>query len=160
MKNMKRSVKKGFGFGITSGIITTLGLMVGLFSSTNSKIVVLGGILMIAIADAMSDALGIHLSEELSGKHTCKEIWESTISTFTFKFVFATIFVIPILIFELQFAIIFSVFFGLLLLGIFSFFIAVQNKKNPLPVIAEHVVIATLVVIFTYFIGEFARNLS
>jgi len=159
MKNMKRSVKKGFGFGITSGIITTLGLMVGLFSSTNSKIVVLGGILMIAIADAMSDALGIHLSEELSGKN-CKEIWESTISTFTFKFVFATIFVIPILIFELQFAIIFSVFFGLLLLGIFSYFIAVQNKKNPLPVIAEHVVIATLVVIFTYFIGEFARNLS
>src|SRR3989339_660003 len=144
MKNMKRSVKKGFGFGITSGIITTLGLMVGLFSSTNSKIVVLGGILMIAIADAMSDALGIHLSEELSGKN-CKEVWESTISTFTFKFVFATIF---------------RVFFGLLLLGIFSYFIAVQNKKNPLPVIAEHVVIAILVVILTYFIGEFARNLG
>jgi len=159
MKNMKRSVKKGFGFGITSGIITTLGLMVGLFSSTNSKIVVLGGILMIAIADAMSDALGIHLSEELSGK-TCKEVWESTISTFVFKFIFATIFVIPILIFKLQLAIILSVLFGLCLLGIFSYFIAVQNKKNPFPVITEHVVIAILVVILTYLIGEFAGNLG
>ena len=47
---MKRSVKAGFSFGLTSGVITTLGLMVGLHSSTHSKLVVIGGILTIAIA--------------------------------------------------------------------------------------------------------------
>ena len=54
---MKHSLKVGFSFGLTSGIITTLGLMVGLHSGTNSKIAVIGGVLTIAIADAFSDAL-------------------------------------------------------------------------------------------------------
>jgi hypothetical protein len=61
---MKHSWKVGLSFGLTSGIITTLGLMVGLNSSTNSKLVVIGGIMTIAIADSPSDALGIHVSEE------------------------------------------------------------------------------------------------
>jgi len=51
-------------FGLTSGIITTLGLIVGLHSGTHSKLAVIGGILTIAMADALSDALGIHVSEE------------------------------------------------------------------------------------------------
>lgn len=61
---MKHSLRTGFCFGLTSGIITTIGLMVGLYSSTNSKLVVIGGILTIAVADAFSDALGIHIAEE------------------------------------------------------------------------------------------------
>ena len=66
---MNHSIKTGFSFGLTSGIITTLGLIVGLNSGTGSKLVVLGGILTIAIADAFSDALGIHISEESENKH-------------------------------------------------------------------------------------------
>jgi len=61
---MKDSLRTGVSFGLTSAVITTLGLMVGLQSGTHSKIVVLAGILTIAIADAFSDALGIHVSEE------------------------------------------------------------------------------------------------
>jgi hypothetical protein len=49
---MKDSIRTGISFGLTSAVITTLGLMVGLHSGTHSKIVVLAGILTIAIADA------------------------------------------------------------------------------------------------------------
>jgi len=49
---MKHQLKTGVSFGLTSGIITTLGLMVGLHSGTQSRIAVVGGILTIAIADA------------------------------------------------------------------------------------------------------------
>ena len=83
---MKSSIRKGFSFGLTSGIITTLGLIVGLNSGTHSTILVIGGICIIAIADGMSDALGIHVSEESENIHSTKEIWESTISTFISKF--------------------------------------------------------------------------
>ena len=65
---MKISIRKGLGFGLTSGVITTLGLLVGLNAGTHSKKIVLGGILLIAIADALSDALGIHISEEAGSK--------------------------------------------------------------------------------------------
>ena len=89
MKGMKHSLKVGFSFGLTSGIITTLGLMVGLNSGTRSKLVIIGGVLTIAIADAFSDALGIHISEESENRHSGKEIWEATMSTFLSKFIFA-----------------------------------------------------------------------
>jgi len=49
--------------------------MVGLHSGTHSKIVVLAGILTIAIADAFSDTLGIHVSEEANDTNTVKQIW-------------------------------------------------------------------------------------
>jgi hypothetical protein len=71
---MKASIKKGFSFGLTSSIITTLGLIVGLHSSTHSKLIIVGGILIIAVADALSDALGIHISEEAENKHSVREI--------------------------------------------------------------------------------------
>ncbi len=104
---MKLSIGKGFSFGLTSGIITTLGLIIGLHSSTNSDVVVISGILVIAIADSMSDALGIHISQEFEGNNSEKEVWESTIATFLSKFIFALKFIVPILIFELFTALIF-----------------------------------------------------
>ena len=151
---MKHSVKIGFIFGLTSGTITTLGLMVGLHAGTHSKIVVLGGILTIAIADAFSDALGIHISEEAENKHTTKDIWESTISTFLSKFVFALTFIVPILLLQLSTAIIVSVVWGLSLLGLLSFCIAKEQKVKPWKVIMEHIVTALVVIVITHYVGD------
>lgn len=150
---MKHSLKTGFCFGLTSGIITTLGLMVGLHAGTHSKLAIIGGILTIAIADAFSDALGIHVSEESEGKHTSREVWESTLSTFLTKFVFAVLFIIPVLLFPLMLSIVISVVLGLLLLAIFSYFIGQSEKSNPWIVVAEHLLIAILVIILTNYVG-------
>jgi len=75
---LKRSIKKGLSFGLTSGVITTLGMMVGLNASTGSRIAIIGGIMAIAVADAFSDAVGIHIAEESENRHSEREIWEST----------------------------------------------------------------------------------
>lgn len=150
---IKHSLKIGFSFGSTSGIITTLGLMVGLHSGTHSELVVLGGILTIAIADAFSDALGIHISEESEAKHTPREIWTSTVSTFLAKFVFALMFIIPILLLPLSTAIIVSVVWGLSLLGILSFYIAKEQKIKPWKAIIEHLIIALVVITITHHVG-------
>ncbi|MEA1994887.1 MAG: hypothetical protein U9N18_01845 [Campylobacterota bacterium] len=151
---MKHSIKTGFSFGLTSAIITTLGLMVGLYSGTHSKPVVIGGILTIA------DALGIHISEESENAHTTKEIWESTLSTFLFKFVFALTFVIPVLLLQLSTAIIVSVIWGLLLLGTFSFYITKEQKTKTWMVIAEHLLIALMVIIITHYVGGWIGQYS
>lgn len=150
---LKDSIKTGISFGLTSAIITTLGLMVGLDSSTHSKAVVLGGILMIAVADALSDSLGIHISEE-SKEGDDKRIWEATATTFATKFLFALTFAVPVLLFELSLAMMVSVAWGLLALAVLSYFIARQNKENPLFVIGEHIGIALVVIAGTYLIGS------
>ena len=151
---MRHSLKVGFGFGLTSGIITTLGLMIGLNSSTNSKLAVLGGILTIAIADALSDALGIHVSEESENVHTTREIWESTLSTFFFKFIIASSFIIPVLILKLSTAIMVSIMYGLILLCVLSYRIAKGQDTKSWKVIAEHLSIAFVVIIAAQYIGE------
>jgi VIT1/CCC1 family predicted Fe2+/Mn2+ transporter len=153
----KHSIKTGLSFGLTSATITTLGLMVGLHAGTNSKLVVIGGILIIAIADAFSDALGIHVSEESENKHTTLEIWEATIATFLAKFIFASTFIIPLLLFSLATAIIVNVFYGLSLLCLFSFYMARGQGDNPLKVITEHLLIAVVVVIVTHYVGHWVR---
>jgi len=151
---------KGFGFGLASGIITTLGLMVGLNSSTHSYKVVVGGILVIAIADAFSDALGIHISEEAENKHTTKEIWEATIGTFVSKFIFSAMFIVPVLLFSLKTAIIVSIVWGLFLIGLFSFYMAYQQKTKHYEVVGEHLGIAILVIIITHYVGVWVSSFS
>ncbi len=150
---MNHSIKVGFSFGLTSGIITTLGLMVGLNSGTHSRIAVLGGILTIAIADAFSDSLGIHISEESEGKHTNKQIWQSTISCFLSKFIFALTFVIPVLLFELATAMLVSIAWGILALSALSYKLAKDEKVRPWRVIGEHLLIAVVVIVATHIAG-------
>lgn len=151
---MKHSIKTGFSFGLTSGIITTLGLMVGLHSSTHSKLVVVGGILTIAIADAFSDAFGIHFSEESENKHSATEIWQSAISTFFSKLTIALTFIIPLLLLQLSIAVVVSVIWGLFVLAIFSFYIARGQGAKPWRMIIEHLIIALLVIVITHYVGD------
>ena len=151
---INESLKTGISFGLTSGVITTLGLMVGLHSGTHSKLAVAGGILTIAIADAFSDALGIHISEESENVHTRKEIWASTAATFLSKLLFALTFLIPVVLFELWMAMVVSIVWGLSILSILSYKIARSQGSNCLRVIAEHIAIALVVIVVTHFVGD------
>jgi VIT1/CCC1 family predicted Fe2+/Mn2+ transporter len=155
---MKRAFKIGFSFGIPSGIVTTLGLMVGLNSITQSYLVVIGGILTIAIADSFSDALGIHFAQESENHVSHRDVWKSTVFTFLSKFIFSSIFVIPVLIFELTIAIIISVMIGLYLIFLTSLIIARRRNDNPLIVCSEHLIIAIFVIIITHYAGILISN--
>lgn len=155
---MKNSVKKGMGFGIASGVITTLGLIIGLYASTSSKGVIVGGIMIIAIADSLSDAFGIHLSEEYGTKKRDREIWIATFSTLGFKFLSAIIFLLPFLFLEIFHALIASFVWGVFLILFFSYVVAKQKGERPLYSMAEHFFITILVVVLTYFIGKFINS--
>jgi len=157
---MENSLRTGITFGLTSAVITTLGLMIGLHSGTNSKIVVLAGILTIAIADAFSDALGIHISKEAENTQTTKQIWVATISTFLAKFLFAMTFVVPVLLFTLSTAIVMSLIWGLSILTILSYVIAKLQNKPPWKIVGEHLMIAIVVIGITHWVGDWLGKLA
>ena len=147
-------MRVGLTFGVTSGVITTLGLMVGLHSGTNSKLAVIGGILTIAIADAFSDALGIHISEESEGRHASKEIWESTLFTFSSKLAFALTFLIPVLLLELWTAVVVGIVWGLLVISLLSYRIAREQKGSSWKVVSEHLIVALVVIVAAHYVGD------
>jgi VIT1/CCC1 family predicted Fe2+/Mn2+ transporter len=139
-------------------VITTLGLMVGLHSGTHLKLAVIGGILTVAVADAFSDALGIHVSQESQDKFSKKSVWVATFSTLLSKLFFALTFVVPVLFLDLLPAVIISVIWGLLVLGVFSFIIAKRRQNDPWKVVLEHLVIALIVIMIAHFLGEWVAN--
>jgi VIT1/CCC1 family predicted Fe2+/Mn2+ transporter len=142
------------GFGLASATITTLGLMIGLESSTSSRIAVLGGIITIAIADAFSDALGVHIAKESEGNFTHHEVWQATLATFFFKAFFAGTFLIPVLLLPLQPALLVSIVWGAVILFFQSYNLARSSAKKIWPIISEHLLIAAVVIISTHYLGH------
>lgn len=151
---MKVSLRKGISYGTTSGVITTLGLLIGLYSISAGRNVVLAGILTIAFADAFSDGLGIHISEEAENHHSKRSIWESTFSTILSKMALGISFIIAVLLFPLDRAILINIIYGIFVLSILSYLVARQNNEKPQAVLLEHLGIACLVIIGSYLIGK------
>lgn len=155
---MKKTLRVGASFGLTSGAITPMGLIVGLYAGTHSIKAVVGGVLTIAIVDAFSDALGLHIHEESENEHTAKEIWESTAATFISKLIFAASFLVPIFLFDLNTAVVISVLWGLSLVAVISYLIAQDQKISAYKVIGEHILISMVVIIVTKWIGHWVYN--
>ena len=160
MQQMKHWLRTGISFGLTSAVITTLGLMIGLHSGTHSRIVVLAGILTIAIADAFSDALGIHVAEEADNTNTAKHIWGATITTFLTKFIISMTFVIPVFFLSLSAAIVVNLIWGLSILSLLSYFIAKSQGEAPWKIIGEHLLIAIVVITITCWVGNWIETLG
>jgi len=157
-RKIKDSFKVGLGFGVTSGVMTTLGLLIGLYSGTNSQLIVIGGILTIAVADAFADSLGVHISREFESRCSTIDLWEATISTFFTKFFVALTFVIPVLLFSLRNAVIVSIIWGLSLIAAFSFLIEIRPGKSRFKIVFEHLLTASIVIVISNFVGYIIRN--
>jgi VIT1/CCC1 family predicted Fe2+/Mn2+ transporter len=155
---MRQALTTGISFGLTSGVITTLGLIVGLHSGTHSVLAVVGGVLTIAVADAMSDALGIHIAEESNPQRQPRQVWLATLATFATKLGMALSFLVPLLLFELATAIVASIAWGFAVLTLLSWRLARAQGTPPWHVIGEHLLIAGAVVIATHLIGDLAAS--
>lgn len=157
--NQYKGLLTGIFFGTGSGVITTLGLIVGLFAGTESLAAVMGGILVIAVSDSMSDAFGIHLSEEARPDSTQRSVWIATSATLVTKFTMAATFAVPLLFLPLQQAVIACLLWGGLVLTLLSVFIARQQGQAPLPVIAEHLGIGIAVTFISWLVGTGVNRL-
>jgi len=150
---MRESILTGTSFGLTSGVITTLGLIVGLHAGTHSRLAVIGGVITIAIADALSDALGIHIAEETRDGRTGQHIWGATIATFVSKFLMAATFLVPFLLLSLGTAVVVCVIWGMAVVTLVSDRLAVARGEGRLFTIGEHLLISVAVVVITHYVG-------
>jgi VIT1/CCC1 family predicted Fe2+/Mn2+ transporter len=128
--------------------------MIGLNTSTGSRIVVIGGILTIAVADAFSDALGIHMSEDANKRRKHSLIWLATFATFFTKLIVACTFLIPFLFLGLDMAIKVNIIWGLSLLIFFNYILAKQRGEEPIRAVGVHVGIAAIVIIISSYLGK------
>lgn len=155
----KHQIVTAASFGLTSGVISALGMMVGLQSATGSKLVVVTGIIIMAIADGLADAAGMHLSEEAEAekgrnKHTRKEVWLVTLLTMASVIGVVLTFAVPIILLPLGTAVLAAVLWGMLLLILLNYYVAKSNGENPVKMIAEHLLLAIALIIISNWVGS------
>jgi VIT1/CCC1 family predicted Fe2+/Mn2+ transporter len=157
---MDKGTRTGIFFGATSGVITTVGLMVGLQAGTQSVTAVFGGVVVIAVSDSMSDALGIHLAQEADPESTRAHIWAATLWAFVSKFLVAISFALPLLLLPLDQAVLVGVVWGLMIVTVMSYLLARMQQTSPWGAVGEHVGIALIVIALSHYVGVWVRTLA
>ena len=142
-----------FSFGATSAIITCLALIIGLSKSANPKLSIVASLLVIAIADNISDSLGIHIYQESDLKKS-EVVRANTFFNFLTRFLVILIFILLVVFLPTGYAIIFSIIWGISLLIILTYSIAKEQKINPYKAIFEHVAVAVSVILLSNFLSE------
>jgi vacuolar iron transporter family protein len=142
-----------FSFGSTSAIITNLALVWGLDTMTSAKASIIGGILVIALADNASDTLGIHMHREAETV-TEREILLSTVINYSMRFLVSMVFALIVLFFPIAMAVVLSTVYGFTVLSVVSFIIARKRKTNPYKAIIQHITIATIVILISKILGN------
>ena len=143
-----------FSYGITSSVVTSLALIVGLDGITNPKMSIIGALLLIAIADNISDSLGIHIYRESAYSKAKNNTKVYTFSNFLTRLSITLLFVLLVMFLPIQYAILSSMILGLSLLSVLSYLIAVNQKTNPYLQILQHVGVAIVVMITSHFVGQ------
>ena len=143
-----------FSFGVTSAIITNLGLIVGLEALSHAKVSIVSAILVIALADNIADSFGIHIYQESECK-AAREVWLSTMTNFLARFFVSISFIILVLLLPIHIAVVCSVFYGLLLLAVMSYSIAKCRDVHPYYAVIEHLTIASVVIVASKIVSKF-----
>jgi vacuolar iron transporter family protein len=142
-----------FSIGATAAITTSMGLIAGLTQGDTAKTSIITGLLIIAIADNISDSLGIHIYKESEGASR-QDINSYTYGNFIVRLFLSFTFVLIVLLFSSHTALIVSSVWGLVLLAILSYLIAKKKKTNPVREVVWHVVVALMVIVVCKLLGN------
>jgi VIT1/CCC1 family predicted Fe2+/Mn2+ transporter len=130
-----------------------MGLIAGLAQGGNSKIGIVTGLLVVAIADNVSDSFSIHIYKESEGASR-RETNLSTFGNFIVRLFLVFTFVSIVLIFSPLLALIVSSIWGLILLTVLSILIAKHKQTHPLREIIYHLIVALMVIIGSKLLGN------
>jgi vacuolar iron transporter family protein len=150
---------RNFSFGATSAVMTSLAIIIGLSNSTNQKITIITALIIIAIADNISDSFGIHIHEESHSKNR-KEIRKTTNYNFLTRLVITSVFILFVFFFSTNLAIIFSIIFGIIVLVLLSYSISRSKKISPYSSILSHLAIAIIVMLASFLLRAIIINFS
>jgi hypothetical protein len=144
-KNVSRAAPRNYSFGGTAAIVTSVGLIVGFGAAAISRATIVSGLLIIALADNISDSLSIHIYQE-SENLEARAAFRATFINFVTRFVVAMSFVAVALLVPTAAVAAVSLGWGLLLLSALTFGVARARNVSPGREILKHIIVALVVV--------------
>ena len=146
-------------FGGTAALVTSTGLIVGLSAATVAKEVVIGSLLIIGIADNLTDTLSVHMYQESEGLPT-RNALRTTVANFIARLGVCLSFVVIVALLPTQTAIGVAIGWGLLLLTGLTYLIARARDVRAAPEIVKRVAVAIAVILLSRSIGAWIAATS
>lgn len=142
-----------FSFGSPAAITTSMALIVGLDVATAVKATIVTSLLIIGIADNLTDSLSVHIYQESEGLPE-RGAFRTTVANFFARFFVTITFIIILLPLAPAMAIPACVIWGFVLLSVLSYFMAKSRDVNAVPEILKHGAVAFVVIAISTAIGR------
>jgi len=142
-----------FSFGGTSAIVTSMGLIIGLGAARASTATIVSGLLIVGLADNMTDSLSIHMYQEAERLEE-RAAFSATTSNFLARALIALSFVGMVLLLPHTYTGIAAFSWGCLLLAMISYTVARARGASPRRETVKHLGIACLVIVVSRLIGQ------
>ena len=149
-----RSLKiANLSFGGTAAIVTSVALIIGLGAATATKSIIVSGLLIVALADNLTDALSMHVYEESRRRLHPREAFAATVSNFVTRLLLALTFVLLVVALPIGSAVVASAVWGLSLLVALTWALARERNVSFVTEAGKHVAAALAVILVSRLIG-------
>ena len=142
-----------YSFGSAAAIITSTALIVGLDAATATKATVVSGLLIVALADNLTDSIGIHFYQEAE-RLEARRAFRSTVVNFAARLLVALTFVGIAVALPARIAAAGAAVWGLVLLVALTASVARERRAPVAPEVAKHVAAATAAVVLSRLLGS------
>lgn len=140
-------------FGGTAAVVTSIGLVVGFATATASRGVLVGSLLIVGIADNITDSLSVHIYQESEGLEPVQAL-RSTFANFLTRLVVTTTFVAIAAAVPRSWLVASAVIWGTALLAILTKALARQRGVSARRELVRHLGVAVVVVLASVIIGK------
>jgi VIT1/CCC1 family predicted Fe2+/Mn2+ transporter len=141
-----------FSFGGPAAIVTSLGLIAGFATAKASTATVVGALLIVAVADNLTDSLSIHIYQE-SEQFKPRTVFRATLMNFVTRLLVSLSFVLLVLTLPLAWAFVVALIWGVLLLGTLTRLVARRRGANVAHELWKHLAATLTVLAVSRIIG-------
>jgi vacuolar iron transporter family protein len=149
---------RGVSFGSPAAIVTCMALIVGLDAATVGRVAVVSSLLIIGIADNLTDSLSIHIYQEAECMAE-RPAFRTTLSNFAARLAVTCGFVLLFFAMPVSVAIYLCLAWGFGLLSLLSYFLARARGAKPFSEIWKHATVAASVILISRAAGVSVQHL-
>jgi hypothetical protein len=147
-------------FGITSGILTTIGVLVGVNTATADRLSVIAAVVAIAVADSCSDAFGMYMARVSERGAAPNRALRHALGTLVGKAFLPLTFLVPLLVLPLGAAVLVNLAWGALALAVLSAEQAVVEQSSVGRRVARNLGLALIIVANSALAGSLVAGLK
>ena len=141
-------------FGAASAIVTSMGIIIGFGVASISKPTIIAGLLIVGLADNVTDSLSIHIYQE-SERLEQQAAFRATVGNFATRLIISLSFVVLVFCFSSTSMLSACLIWGVLLLATLTWFVAKNRNANVSTEVLKHLAVAAAVIAASLGTGTF-----